>query len=144
MLDVTKHGQINLDSVMFDLYAIPLLSKACHQLLNQVSTHFYIKAVAALGKPNMSQSGTLLVTVPQNTSARLPFSNIVHKYLPTLGCSLLCFFIEPQKKQGTGQVDPDLSRTLRFVGHRLVLLSGNGKSIMDNQTLPYKSVLICE
>lgn len=132
MLDVTKRGQINLDSVMFDLYAIPLLSKACHQLLNQVS------------KPNMSQSGTLLVTVPQNTSARLPFSNIVHKYLPTLGCSLLCFFIEPQKKQGTGQVDPDLSRTLRFVGHRLVLLSGNGKSIMDNQTLPYKSVLICE
>lgn len=142
MLNVTKHGQINLDSVMFNLYAIPLLSKACHQLLNQVSTHFYIKAVATLGKPNMSQSGTLLITVPQNTSAL--FSNIVHKYLPTLGCSLLCFFIEPQKKQGTGQVDPDLSRTLRFVGHRLVLLSGNGKNIMDIQTLPYKSVLICE
>lgn len=40
MLDVTKRGQINLDSVMFDLYAIPLLSKACHQLLNQV--HIFI------------------------------------------------------------------------------------------------------
>lgn len=42
---------------------------------------------------------------------------------PTLRCSLLSLFIEPKKKQGAGQIDPHLSRTVSLHGQRLVLLS---------------------
>lgn len=50
---------------------------------------------------------------------------------PTLRCSLLCLFIEPQKKQGTGQIDPHLIRTFSLCCQRLVLLSEHDMEILQ-------------
>lgn len=51
--------------------------------------------------------------------------------IPTLRCSLLSLFIEAQKKQGTGQIDPHLHRTFRVHGQRLVLLSEHDMEILQ-------------
>ncbi len=58
---------------------------------------------------------------------------------PTLRCSILSLFIEPQKKPRTGQIDPHFSRTFRLHGQRLVLLSEYDKEILLMWSDPTKN-----
>ena len=62
----------------------------------------------------------------------------MHSGQPTLRCCILSLFIEPQKKQCTGQIDPHLLRTFRLTGQRLVLLSEHEEEILQMQSDPVK------
>lgn len=59
----------------------------------------------------------------------------VQKKELTLKRSLLGLFIKSQEKQGAGQIDPNLSWTLRIGGEGLVLLSGHQRKYSEHRYL---------
>lgn len=77
---------------------------------------------------NVTKAIVSTITTLQNAGQVLSMSSTGK---PTLRCSLLSLFIEPKKKQGTGQIDPHLSRTVRLHGQRLVFLSKQDEEMLQ-------------